>query len=127
MSVVNIVKKFKEFTFSKSRFISSVIDEEILKSQKFGLQISQEDITHEKRVLTNIIEYLWNNIESCKSNREYQELRSMASYYVDKKLGDLKKKYYELNKEASVKNMYDCHLDNCLSMLFLKINSKLYK
>lgn len=128
MSIVsNIVKKFKDFTFSRSKFISSVIDEEINKSREFGLELSKEDIDFEKRVVKTIIEYLWDNIENCKSNREYQELRNMTNYYINKKLGDFKKKYFELNSDKKVKNMYDCHLDTVISNLFLKISNKLYK
>lgn len=121
-----IVKKFKEFTFSKKKFISSVIDEEVRKSRKLGLELSKEDINFEKNVIITIFNYLWDSIESCKSGGDYRDLRNVVNHYVDKKLDHLKKKYFDLCKDKPVKNMYNCHIDSCISSLFIKINNKIY-
>jgi len=125
-----MIKKYKQFnenlnTFNRKEFISSIIDKEVIKTKKFGLDISDEDVEFEKKVFIDIFSDLWDSIENAYGD-VYSKLRIVISKYIMNKLIGLIKKYFELSVDKPVKNMYNCHIDSCISILFLKINNKLY-
>lgn len=121
-----LFKKYRKFTFKRDKFISSVIDDEIKKTKEFGLNIDREDIEYEKLVFIGVFEHLWDKIENSGSN--FTSLRLIASRIINEKLSNLSKKYFDISvkENLDVKNMYNCHIDECMSKLFLKISNKLY-
>jgi len=122
------LKKYNEVnSFDRVGFISSIIDEEIVKTKNFGLDISGEDIKIEKDFFNKIFEFYWDSIVDCRSNSEYSELRQFISEFINNNLLTLIKKYNELGIINSTKNMYSCHLDCCISTLMMMINNKQFK
>lgn len=126
-----MIKKYIQFNenldnFKRDEFISSIIDKEVNKTKKFGLEISDEDIELEKNIFIEIFENIWDKLEDYLSNKEYSDLRNIVNKYIQDNLKHLMRKYYDLSVEKPVKNMYNCHIDSCVSLLFLKINNKSY-
>jgi len=123
-----LIKKYEYFSseIDKKKFIESIIDEEANKSKEFGLEISEEDLKMEKIFFVNIFEFYWDHIVDCRSNSEYNQLMNKVSNYLSKNLSILTKKYFDLSKEKSIKNNYNCHTSCCIYSLFSKINNKLF-
>lgn len=111
----------------KNMYISKIVDEEVNKTKSFGLEISEEDIKVEKNYFNMVFNFYWDHIVECIRNSEYFELRQLISQYIDKNLAALVKKYNELGTTTSTKNMYNCHLDCCISTLMMMINNKQFK
>lgn len=121
-----LFKKYRKFTLKRDKFISSIIDNEVKRTKEFGLNIDQEDVEYEKLIFIAVFEYIWDKIEN--SGSDFSSLRLVASRTINEKLSHLSKKYFDMSvkENLDVKNMYNCHIDECMFKLFLKISNKLY-
>lgn len=54
-----MISKFFNFKDKKEKYITSVIDDEISKSLKFGLSILKDDIKKEKDIFVLIFKEFW--------------------------------------------------------------------
>ena len=111
---------FDMFKNKKEVYIHKIIDIEVKKSYQFGLKIEKSDIDLEKKILTQIFMEFWDDIKNANSIK-YDILRRTISEEVNRCFKDRMEYYF--SKNYSVKNMYNCHLDNVLSHLFMGISN----
>lgn len=126
-----MLRNFIEFIKEESEFnyISEIIDSECRKTKNFGLEIDNDDVNIEKEAFIEVFKQYSKNIVDCSSDIEYNSLRRKVSEILSNHLLPLLKKYYNMSvdKNLSVKNMYNCHLDSCISTIFLYISNNIKK
>lgn len=123
------MKKYKAFLESleddKKNFIENVVYSEVDKSNKFGLDIEEEDILLEVNFFTKEIIPIWDDITRYSNIRYSQKISELT----EKANSLLRSKYYfdKLSSENSpVKTAYSLHISSIISQLFLKISNGLY-
>lgn len=119
------LSNFKLFeSSSKETIINSIIDDEINKSKGFGLEIEESDIQKEKKIFSEIFTKYWNSIKN-SDNNSYNSLRREIASKIYDIFDDRLRYYFNKSNKGGVRNMYNCHIDNVISMLFITISNDL--
>jgi hypothetical protein len=120
---MNLHKKLFSFLKSKKEnYILNVIDEEFIKTKKFGLDITKKDIDYEKSIIVPTILEFWDDIQNA-NNREYNIIGKVIRDSIFSRLEEQTKYYFNISKDKLVKNMYNCHLTSVIDRLFMEINN----
>jgi hypothetical protein len=122
------IKKFINFKIYESTslkesemvsIIGSIVDEEVgISREKFGLELDSDVIQLEKKVLSDAIILIWNDIEN-SNNREYEELMNFIFSGIEKSLP-----FKELHDSG--KKDYKVHISCTIYKIFMVISNKLY-
>lgn len=117
------IKSIQQLLSNKlKRYINSIIDDEVIKSQDMSLNIKKNDIEKEKLVIYNIFKNKINDIKSA-NNSEYSLLVQSINKDVYKELDTECRYYFNISKDGEVRNKYNCHLSSIISRLMIDISN----
>lgn len=118
-----MLQNFLNFKNKKTikSIIEKIIDEEVLKSEYYGLNIEKRHIKEEKDIIIPTFDYYHKIIKDLDSNK-YSHYRNNISNFIFKKL-EINLKYYFDKSINDVRNKYNCHLTSVIDRLFIEINS----
>jgi hypothetical protein len=107
----------------RSKIIEKIIDDEIIISKKFGLDIEKEHIKIEKDLFKIIFLEYWDKISN--DFTFYATYRKTIGDIIHNKLSDITKYYYDKSINNDVRNKYNCHITSVIDNIMRYIsNSK---
>lgn len=122
-----IDKYFSFFIKPKfQKYINSIVDEEVIKSNKMLLDIKREDIKKEKSVIYNILKDKIENIKSA-DDYNYSLISREIHDKVFKKLQPQFLYYFNISKDGEVKTKYNCHINSIISRVMIDISNNRIK
>lgn len=118
-----MIKKFSFFKNGKKSRIDDIIDDNVKKSNDFGLKIDKSDIKLEKEVLNEIFSRKVIKSIHEYTDSEYHDLFLEILYEVQSKL-EYQMKYYFIKMPAR-RFAYKCHIEAVISdILRFKSNDR---